>query len=64
MSKYVTSRGVYFDTSTKGRMDHRHHSYRAEVMCDGRRLRKRFTSYAAATEWISRMQQIERNFWE
>lgn len=64
MSKYVTSCGVYFDTSSKGRTDRRHHSYRAAVMCEGRRLRKRFTSYAAAKDWISRMQQIERNFWE
>ena len=63
MSKYVVSHGVYYDTSTKGRMDHKHHSYRAEVVCEGRRLRKRFESHAAATAWIARMQQVERNFW-
>jgi len=52
---YVVDRGVYYDTSTKGRMNHRHHSYRAEVRCDGLRIRKRFASHSAARAWIDYM---------
>ena len=49
---HYTSGGIYFDTSTKGRMGHNHHSYRAEVRCEGRRLRRRFLSHSAAQKWI------------
>lgn len=49
------SRGVYFDRSTKGEIGKQHHSYRAEVVEDGRRIRRRFCTYEAAQEWVSKM---------
>lgn len=47
--------GVYFDRSTKGEVGKQHHSYRAEVVEDGRRIRRRFCTYEAAQEWIAKM---------
>ena len=49
------SNGVYFDRSTKGEVGKQHHSYRAEVVEDGRRIRRRFCSYEDAQEWIAKM---------
>ena len=49
------SNGVYFDRSTKGEVGKQHHSYRAEVVEDGRRIRRRFCTYGAAQEWIAKM---------
>ena len=53
------SNGVYFDRSTKGEVDKQHHSYRAEVVEDGRRIRRRFCTYEAAQEWIAKMLECE-----
>lgn len=61
--RYVSSLGIYYDTSTRGRIGRQHHSYRAGVLCEGRRCRKRFATYDAAAAWIERMKSIERNFW-
>lgn len=55
----VTSNGVYFDTSTKGAVGRAHHSYRAEVVVDGRRIRRRFEHYQAAQDWIAAMKKEE-----
>ncbi len=58
MSGEAYSRGVYFDRSTKGEVGKQHHSYRAEVVVDGRRVRRRFYTYDAAQEWVRKM--VER----
>ena len=44
MKRRTKSNGVYFDRST-----------RAEVVEDGRRIRRRFCTYEAAQEWIAKM---------
>ena len=55
MKRRTHSNGVYFDRSTKGEVGKQHHSYRAEVVEDGRRIRRRFCTYEAAKEWIAKM---------
>lgn len=55
MKRRTHSNGVYFDRSTKGEVGKQHHSYRAEVVEDGRRIRRRFCTYEAAQEWIAKM---------
>ena len=55
MKRRRHSNGVYFDRSTKGEVGKQHHSYRAEVVEDGRRIRRRFCSYEDAHEWIAKM---------
>ena len=55
MKRRTQSNGVYFDRSTKGEVGKQHHSYRAEVVEDGRRIRRRFCTYEAAQEWIAKM---------
>lgn len=55
MKRRTQSNGVYFDRSTKGGVGKQHHSYRAEVVEDGRRIRRRFCTYEAGQEWIAKM---------
>lgn len=52
---HVVMKGIYFDTSTKGKIGKHHHSYRAEVQIDGVRRRARFLTYAAARRWQKMM---------
>ena len=61
---HVVSRGVYFDTSTKGKVGKHHHSYRAEVRIDGVRRRARFLSHAAATRWVKLMRSQDDGEWK
>ena len=50
---HVVSKGIYYDTSTKGKIGHHHHAYRAEVVVNGIRRRARFLSYSAAVRWVT-----------
>lgn len=50
--KRVRRNGVYLDRSTKGANQGQHHAFRAEVRVDGRRIRKRFATYAEAHHWM------------
>lgn len=58
---HVVMKGIYFDTSTKGKIGKHHHSYRAEVQIDGVRRRARFLTYAAARRWQKMMRSQERS---
>ena len=65
--KYVLSLGIYFDTSSKGAVagsarGKRHHCYRAGIMVEGRRIRKRFATYAEAYKWLQCQREVEKNY--
>lgn len=65
--KYVTSLGIYFDTSSKGGIagaarNKCHHCFRAGIMVEGLRIRKRFATYQAAYEWLQCQRQVEQNY--
>lgn len=51
-TKSIVRNGIYFDTSSKGRINHQHHSFRAEVRVDGKRIRKRFATHKEAERWM------------
>lgn len=60
MGNYCRSNGVYFDTSSKAGVmgkgrNARHAEYRAEVVFDKLRIRRRFKSYKDAQDWIQKM---------
>ena len=61
---HVVSKGIYYDTSTKGKIGHHHHSYRAEVVVNGIRRRARFLSYSAAVRWKKMMRSQDDGAFE
>ena len=53
MAKKIVCVGIYYDTSSKGKIGYNHHKFRAEVRVDGKRIRKRFNTRDEAEAWIN-----------
>lgn len=61
MAQEIICNGIYMDTSSKGKLGHNHHKFRAEVRVDGKRLRKRFDSYDEARAWMDEWRKIRKS---